>query len=77
MPNINIVFAENDTWNLDVKGFGITYQDKVVTNVVKNPRTGEISLFAGNPDSGKCFELLQPNKSEYQSIINQIEKNYE
>lgn len=71
------LFQEFDTLNLYVGDFGITYRGVLITNVVKkDPETGEIGLFAGDPYKDKYAEELFPEKSEFQSIIEQIEDNF-
>ena len=63
--------------NLSVGDFRITYKGALVTNVVKNPETGEISLYSGNPEElDGYFEELLPERSEYQAIIEQIEEGF-
>lgn len=60
--------------NLSVGDFGITWNGALVTNVVKNPKTGEASLYSGNPETDDYFEELLPERSEFQSIIERIEE---
>jgi hypothetical protein len=62
--------------NLSVGDLRITYNGALVTNVIKNPETGEIGLYAGNPEMDDYFEELLPERSEYQAIIDQIEEEF-
>jgi hypothetical protein len=60
--------------NLSVGDFGITWNGALVTNVIKNPETGEVSLYSGNPETDDYFEELLPERSEFQAIIERIEE---
>lgn len=60
--------------NLSVGDLGITWNGALVTNVIKNPETGEVSLYAGNPETDDYFEELLPERSEYQALIERIEE---
>ena len=68
---IHELFDEYDTDTIPVSDFGIIFQGVRVDNIHRD-ENGNISIWAGNPDTDKYAEELLPCKAEKRQILETI-----
>ena len=69
-PELNDIFDDYDSDNIEISDFRITYMGTLITNIIRDPETGDISFWAGDPETDKyAEELIIDNRSELERII--------
>lgn len=75
-PELNDIFDDYDTDNIKISDFRITYMGTLITNIIRNPETGDISLWAGDPETDKfAEELIIDDRYKLEGIIENILDN--
>lgn len=68
------LFDEYDTDTISVSDFQIVFQG-VRVDYIRREDNGNISIWAGNPDTDEYAEELLPNKIEKKNILELIWEN--
>ena len=72
--DLDELFDEYDTNTISVSDFQIVFQGIRVDNIHREDN-GNISIWAGNPDTDEYAEELLPNKTEKRKILELIWEN--
>ena len=74
-PELNDIFDDYGTDNIEITDFRITYMGTLITNIIRNPETGDISFWAGDPETDKFAEELVIDKYGVERIIEDVLDN--
>ena len=72
--DLDELFDEYDTDTISVSDFQIVFQG-VRVDYIHRENNGNISIWAGNPDTDEYAEELLPNKTEKRKILELIWEN--
>ena len=74
-PELNDIFDDYETDNIEITDYRITYMGTLITNIIRNPETGDISFWAGDPETDKFAEELIIDRYALERIIENILDN--
>lgn len=75
-PVLNDTFDEYDSDNIEIRDFRITYMGTLITNIIRDPETGDISFWTGDPETDDyAEEIIIDSCSELERIIENILDN--